>query len=399
MLKGLAITPPVIGRISIGKVVEKNGKRVPEKDDEFTITRFGSSGDAWMRRPLKATARKRDHYARKLLNVVANLGGTEMEQALRESETLYRSVVTTLSEGIVLQGRDGGITTCNAAAASILGMTADQMMGITSSDSRWHTIHEDGAPFPSESHPAMVALEEIIGKYLLSAQELKDARAFDWRMARKSSLHKLMMIDMQLVIDTYNFSLYAEIDAAKRKAEAAIVNLEAVVAERTRRLEELSTTDDLTQLGNQRSFFDALRKEVARAERYRLPLTLIYFDVDKFKQLNDQEGHAAGDDLLRLVGETVRLVVRQVDLAFRYGGDEFCVLAPSTEGEGGLQLCQRLADAFRDRSGRNMTFSMGVASVGPDSYCSPDELLLRADQAMYAAKQAGRNQVCLWQDE
>jgi diguanylate cyclase (GGDEF)-like protein len=80
-----------------------------------------------------------------------------------------------------------------------------------------------------------------------------------------------------------------------------------------------------------------------------------------------------------------------VDLAFRYGGDEFCVLAPSTEGEGGLQLCQRLADAFRDRSGRDMTFSMGVASVGPDSYCSPDELLRRADQAMYAAKRGPRH--------
>ena len=238
---------------------------------------------------------------------------------------------------------------------------------------------------------AMVALEDIIGKYLLSAQELKDARAFDWLMARKASLHKLMMFDMQLVIDTYSFSLHAEIEAAKRKAEAAIVNLEAIVAERTRRLEELSTTDELTRLGNQRSFFEHLRKEIARAERYRLPLTLIYFDVDKFKQLNDQEGHAAGDDLLRLVGETVRLVIREVDLAFRYGGDEFCVLAPSTEGEGGLQMCQRLAEAFRDHSERDITFSMGVASVGPGFYCSPDELLRRADQAMYAAKRGSRH--------
>ncbi len=238
---------------------------------------------------------------------------------------------------------------------------------------------------------AVVALEEIIGTHLLSVQEMADARAFEKLTARKVSLHKLMMFDMQLVVDTYSFSLYAEIEAAKRKADAAVIDLEAVVAERTRRLEELSTTDELTQLGNQRSFFDTLRKEVARAERYRLPLTLIYFDVDKFKQLNDNEGHAVGDDLLRLVGETVRLVVRQVDLAFRYGGDEFCVLAPSTEGEGGLQLCHRLAEAFRHRSERSITFSMGVASVGPEHYCPPDELLRRADQAMYAAKRGSRH--------
>jgi len=175
--------------------------------------------------------------------------------------------------------------------------------------------------------------------------------------------------------------------------------------EENRRLQNellaLSITDPLTGLHNRRHFDIVCSAEWERARREREPLTALFIDVDYFKSYNDCHGHSAGDECLALVGKAVGYSLqRPADLAARYGGDEFVVLLPVTDTQGALDVAQRVLraiyalDIAHDASpfGR-VTSSIGVAQVAPKSNSTPQELLERADRALYAAKQAGRNRV------
>src|SRR6267154_1522439 len=130
-------------------------------------------------------------------------------------------------------------------------------------------------------------------------------------------------------------------------------------------LERLATQDPLTNVLNARAFSHELAQELSRNRRYGRPLALIYLDLDDFKSVNDAHGHATGDAVLRLVADAMRGAVRQADVVGRLGGDEFGVLMPETDGD--------------------------VAVSGTEA--GTDELLRKADQAMYAAKRAGKDRV------
>lgn len=160
-------------------------------------------------------------------------------------------------------------------------------------------------------------------------------------------------------------------------------------------LRELSYTDNLTKLFNRRRMEELLQDEFTRASRYGHQLSLLFFDVDHFKQFNDNYGHAQGDAVLASLGGLTQLDFRNIDHACRYGGEEFCVIMPST-GEQGAKIA---AERFRERvehmpmdSGK-ITISIGVATFPKVGSASPEALIKAADTAMYAAKQAGRNQV------
>lgn len=163
------------------------------------------------------------------------------------------------------------------------------------------------------------------------------------------------------------------------------------------RLRELSITDGLTGLFNQRYFHVCLSTELARAERYQRPLSLICMDLDRFKQCNDRMGHQEGDNVLRLVGGVLGRVTRRTDFAFRYGGDEFFVLLPET----GLAEAKITAEKIRRTFNacwpydlrhdgvevERTTLSLGVAQA--DAEESSEALIRRSDMAMYQAKRAG----------
>jgi two-component system cell cycle response regulator len=161
-------------------------------------------------------------------------------------------------------------------------------------------------------------------------------------------------------------------------------------------LEALSRTDALTGVGNRRAFDEALLREVPRAQRYRVPLSLVMVDLDHFKKVNDEYGHSGGDEVLRHFGRLVKAVIRESDSAFRYGGEEFALLLPHTDAEsacvGARRLVERLAATpvgmGKDRVLR-VTCSAGVAGLDAGA----DEMVARADAALYAAKRGGRNQV------
>lgn len=169
--------------------------------------------------------------------------------------------------------------------------------------------------------------------------------------------------------------------------------------------EELSRqalVDGLTGLANRRQFDQALRREWARALREEQPLALIFADIDYFKPYNDHFGHQEGDDCMRVLAGVFRQQARRAtDLAARYGGEEFVLLLPGIGRGAAIQRAEDLADAVRacqlphprSECAPVVTVSVGVVSAMPDSRTGEEELVRRADQALYQAKAAGRNQV------
>ena len=159
-------------------------------------------------------------------------------------------------------------------------------------------------------------------------------------------------------------------------------------------LSRLATHDSLTGLVNARAFALRLTQELERNRRYPRPLALVYLDLDDFKVINDSHGHQTGDAVLRLVAEAMRASVRQADVVGRLGGDEFAVLMPETDGALADQAAQRLAAGLRNRfkGTPTVTASIGVGSCSVTD-ANTDELLRRADQAMYEAKRAGKDRV------
>jgi len=165
-----------------------------------------------------------------------------------------------------------------------------------------------------------------------------------------------------------------------------------------RELEAMSRTDALTGLLNRRSFDDVFPREVARAHRYDFPLALVVLDMDRFKQINDGYGHQGGDEALRAMAGIASRVFRDTDSLYRYGGEEFVVLLPHTTATGARQGAERLLRELRNASIRvgdaalKVTCSAGVAELeAGDGDGAP--LLSRADEALYAAKEAGRDRV------
>jgi diguanylate cyclase (GGDEF)-like protein/PAS domain S-box-containing protein len=157
-------------------------------------------------------------------------------------------------------------------------------------------------------------------------------------------------------------------------------------------LRRLSVTDPLTGLGNRRKFFNALESEFARARRYHSDYCLIMADLDHYKSINDRFSHMTGDEALKLTAEAIQKTARKTDVAARYGGDEFVLLLPNTQVEGALQLASRLREAISRCElsvGEHLTVSIGVAvyfSMDKNS----EDLLVRADRALYQAKKDPR---------
>ena len=166
-------------------------------------------------------------------------------------------------------------------------------------------------------------------------------------------------------------------------------------------LEEMATHDGLTGLHNHRFFRDVLDLEVSRSARHQRTFSLVFIDVDHFKDFNDTYGHLAGDEALKGLAQTFTEGKRASTVVARYGGEEFVSMLPETAKEGALQYAELLRkkvekQTFRDHEGQplgNVTISLGVAAFPTDATDSKT-LIERADRALYQAKESGRNRVC-----
>jgi diguanylate cyclase (GGDEF)-like protein len=158
---------------------------------------------------------------------------------------------------------------------------------------------------------------------------------------------------------------------------------------------ELARRDPLTGALNGRAFFELARREINRSRRYKEVFTFVYLDVDDFKSINDNYGHAEGDELLRAVTETIKENLRNVDIITRMGGDEFAILMPETDHKGASVVMPRLRsllDTAMRKKGWPATFSMGVVTyiTAPDSI---DTMIKKSDSVMYEAKNAGKDMI------
>ncbi|WP_348770886.1 diguanylate cyclase [Niveispirillum sp. SYP-B3756] len=202
-----------------------------------------------------------------------------------------------------------------------------------------------------------------------------------------------------------NIVLYEKLRQVNADLRSMTQTLESRVAERTHelmeanaKLERLASIDSLTGIMNRRCFMEHALQECERAGRYHRQLSLLLIDLDRFKLVNDNHGHAAGDTVIRQAVERAASVLRSNDCIARYGGEELVVLLPETE----LDMAERVAERVRQAIGatpiphENVSIPL-TASIGVAEWCgeveSLDQLLDRADQALYAAKQGGRDRV------
>jgi diguanylate cyclase (GGDEF)-like protein len=191
-------------------------------------------------------------------------------------------------------------------------------------------------------------------------------------------------------------------DTVIRTAVAAIdkaYDFETAVSDK-KRLEKLANTDALTGCLNRRALAEKLGEELERARRYNLAITILLADIDHFKVVNDTRGHIAGDSVLRQVGEMLGRAARSVDLVARYGGEEFVIVMPETALHGAAIFGERLrrlidlhdfADPGDDPL--HLTVSIGLAAFPDDRIAGADAFVALADQALYRAKNEGRNRV------
>jgi len=186
---------------------------------------------------------------------------------------------------------------------------------------------------------------------------------------------------------------------ARIKVQLKIKALQDALRRSNERLRELSSVDPLTGLFNRRHFMGVLESEFKRMQRYDTPLAFVMLDIDHFKRLNDAHGHQAGDDVLRDLGGLIREQTRAADVPGRYGGEEFCVLLPQTGLKGAAGFAERVRRAveehrFPTEEGElRVTASLGVAACPAPGVDRAQDLIGRADDALYQAKAEGRNRV------
>ncbi|MDA3947077.1 MAG: PAS domain S-box protein [Helicobacteraceae bacterium] len=287
------------------------------------------------------------------------------EQSLEESERRFRTILDVAVDGVLLIDMQAGkFIQANSAICKMLGYRLDELYELGVED-----IH------PKEALPEVFReLERQVRGEILVAQNLpvkrKDGSVF---IADVSSA------PMTLSGRTVMVGFFHDVTERKRIEEE--MNL-------------LATTDSLTGIANRREFSMQLEKEIERAKRYGTPLSLLMYDIDYFKQVNDTFGHDAGDDVLQAITQVVKRNIRAVDLVARWGGEEFMILMPESNGTDAFGAAEKLRKAIAahlfEQTGR-LTVSFGVTAFSPND--DSNTLLKRVDDALYQAKENGRNRV------
>jgi diguanylate cyclase (GGDEF)-like protein len=189
----------------------------------------------------------------------------------------------------------------------------------------------------------------------------------------------------------------SEISLFAERLDSAYKDVESTNA----RLKEFSFKDEVTGLYNRRFFSIRLEEEVSRYRRFSHPVSVVLLDLDGFKAINDELGHAAGDDTLREMANILMKYSRGINVICRYGGDEFAVLLVETSKAGARLYADRIRQVLGSQQfshGRRVTASIGIASLPEDVSPTADEVIRAADEALYAAKRAGKNRVSVYED-
>jgi len=227
---------------------------------------------------------------------------------------------------------------------------------------------------------ALVRMAELLSKEPRLAE--LGSRSDEVGTLMKSFSNMLGTVEQQ-ALDINTFAM--RLDAAYRELEAT-----------NAKLKETSFKDDVTGLYNRRFFSLRLEEEISRFRRFNHPVSVVVLDLDGFKSVNDEFGHAIGDETLRDIGQILMKHSRGINVVSRYGGDEFAILLVETSKSGARLYADRIRQVvatFPFSHGKSVTASFGVASLPDDEATTSEELFRAADEALYGAKRAGKNQV------
>ena len=300
----------------------------------------------------------------------------QMIHALREKQALetdLKRITDILDEGLLMVNPQGKITFANPEALKLLGYDKEELFRQTIHQ----TIHcqtPDGTPFPPREHPLWEAIK--------NQTDYRDDFAL---FTRKSGAPLPVMISCRTT-------------APKGEDKGAVIAFRDITEQRqhlqsleslNRLLKKKAATDALTGICNRMSFDKILSQKLQCAEQHNRPFSLVLFDIDHFKNINDTQGHAAGDILLMEMTRLVSQNIRKVDIFARWGGEEFVILPPGAGPEETLALAEKLRKAIQDHT--PVTASFGITTYQPGD--TEIRLFNRADAAMYTAKKQGRNQV------
>lgn len=318
------------------------------------------------------------------------------------SELALRTAMESLDHGFVIQDVQGEIIVANEAACLMLGLTLDQLMGRTSIDPRWRSIHEDGSDYPGEDHPAMRTLRTGTPVTNDRMGVHKPDGEVVWLEIRSRPLIRPGATQPHGVVTVFSDITEARQTQLNFEQEMVRVNemnialeLQSLeLEEENSTLSRLAMTDGLTELANRRHFQESLAAAFLSSQASGRPLSLLLLDVDRFKSYNDTYGHPEGDKVLKEVARSLTRVLPEGSLAARYGGEEFAVLLPGWDCEEAVRLAETIRRAISDApmEHRPVTASLGVA-VRESGDRAPLDLVIRADEALYRAKKMGRNRV------
>lgn len=294
-----------------------------------------------------------------------------MRDAELQAANFSKTILNSMKDGIsVIDVEDFRILSCNEVFLKELGFKEEDVIG-----KRCYEItHQRSAPCMqfNESCPSYKTVET--GEYA-SAEHVHFS---------KDGTKKYVQVSTSPIKDK-NGNVLKVVHVTSDITEIKQLHQE---------LERLAETDSLTGTYNRMKYEDIIKRELERGGRYGRPLTLIMFDIDHFKEVNDRYGHAMGDQVLKNVADIAREHTRKVDYLFRWGGEEFMIVALETDLERASYLAERIRKAIEDspfRGVRRLTVSFGVAQYKKGD--TDDTLLKRADAALYKAKTNGRNRV------
>lgn len=306
-----------------------------------------------------------------------------LQSDLAESELLFRTLLTSLHDGILLVNDKGHIEYVNQELCNQFSIAEppESLVGLTARDvvNKISTMYEDPQATITRLRQIVATGQPHLGEEITLKNGrtlLRDFIPFAYGDGRIGRVWHLRDV------------------SALRKAQAELIDA-------NQKLETLSITDGLTGLANRRQFDHVLLTEWARCQRQGCSLALVLLDVDWFKHYNDIYGHQTGDGCLQEVASVLRANARRAaDLAARYGGEEFALIAPDADLETATALAESIRAAVRERARAHtgsplgqVSVSLGVAAMVPSASAHPDALLLAADQALYQAKHLGRDRV------
>ncbi len=304
---------------------------------------------------------------------------TKRKQAEAEVERLSQwneLLLNSAGEGIYGVDLGGKCTFVNHAAVAILGFARNEIVGRNQHE-LFHHHHLDGTPYPAEECPVFATLHDGIRREVEDGFVRKNGEAFPVQMTVTPIHEAGRLVGVEVVFQ----------DISRRKSMEA-------------ELMRLATTDALTGIANRRRFLEYMESELARVKRFTDPSFLLMMDLDNFKNVNDTWGHSVGDAALQHFADVCRLRVRQSDFFGRLGGEEFGIVLSRTDASGALQFAEDLRRSVADspvqtaKGPISLTVSIGIAEFNPGDE-TPDNILVRADIALYRAKAGGRNAVVL----